>query len=218
MLVTTTIDPSALLQHGRTLIIHPDEEESPNALFSEICRTEAFRHFRIEQDAEGNISIMAPTGGESSYQNTKITAQLDRWAEQDGQGKSFESNVLYLLPDGSKRSPDASWVSNERLKTISRKERREFLPIVPEFVIELKSPTDSFSRLQMKMQHWISNGVSLGWLIHPDKQTVLVYRKGSSEPQPITMRDDPNTLLPADGPVSGFVLDLKHVWLGLDQL
>lgn len=199
-------------EYGRTLTIHPSADEDGNALFEAVCAE--FENARIEQDSEGNIRIMAPVGGESSDQNSELTAQLRIWSKQSGHGRSFDSSVLFVLPDGSKLGPDASWVSNDNLATLSREDRRRFLRLVPEFVIELKSPTDSFSGLQRKMHDWMRNGVELGWLIHPDKRRVLIYRTGAAEPQ--VVGDAP--LLDGDGPVAGFVLDLTPIWSGLADL
>jgi Uma2 family endonuclease len=113
---------------------------------------------------------------------------------------------LFKLPDGSKLGPDGSWVSNEKLATLSKIERRGFARMVPEFVIELKSPTGSYSKLQLKMQDWIRNGVELGWLIDPDRQTVLIYRNHRAAPE--LHERSAGILLAADGSVKGFVLDL----------
>jgi Uma2 family endonuclease len=195
--------------YGRTLVIMPGEGEDPDVLFDEACQQ--FANTQIEQDAEGNVYIMSPTGGESASRNSEITAQLTLWARSDSRGKSFDSSVEFILPDGSKLSPDASWVSFERLKTLDRKQRREFLRLVPEFVIELKSPTDRWAKLQDKMRLYLANGVSLGWLIDPDKRTVEVYRL-EGETEIFTSIDE----MRGEGPVAGFALDLKPVWQGLD--
>ena len=129
----------------------------------------------------------------------------DRWARQ-----TFDSSVQFLLPDGSALSPDASWVSNEALVRLSRQERREFLRLRPEFIVEVMSPSDRLKRAKAKMENWMKNGVQLGWLIDADKQTVYVYRKGRN---PVTRR---NMLeLAADAPLEGFVLKLGFIWRGL---
>jgi Uma2 family endonuclease len=165
---------------------------------------------RCERTAEGEIVIVPPAGGESSHRNNKVSTQLDRWAEQDGRGQAFDSSVEFLLPDGSALSPDASWVSNEALARLSRQERREFLRLSPEFVVEVMSPSDRLKRAKAKMENWMKNGVQLGWLIDADNQTVYIYRKARN---PVTRR---NMLeLAADGPIDGFVLKLGVIWRGL---
>lgn len=196
-------------EFGNNLIVKPAEDEDPEVLFERVCSK--FENQKIEQDSEGNIYIMAPVGGESSDQNSELTMQLRAWAKQDGRGRAFDSSVEFILPDLSKRSPDGSWVRNEKLAALSRNERRKFLKLVPDFVVELKSPSDRFSDLQKKMQDWRRNGVELGWLIHPDQRVVLIFRQSADEPE--TYRGNE---LHADGPVAGFTLQLEPIWEGLN--
>jgi Uma2 family endonuclease len=199
-----------LSECGRTLIIRPAEDEDANALFERVYE-EFDRHNRIEQDSEGNIYIMPPVGGESSYQNLKVSTQLELWTQADRRGVAFDSSSEFILPDGAKRSPDAAWVSLEKLRAVPRQARREFLRLAPDFVIEIKSPSDRWSELQNKMLEYRSNGVFLGWLIHPDKQIVLVYRHGRDDVEIVR-----GSKIEAGPPLSGFVLDLEPVWHGLD--
>lgn len=210
--MTVDIERTVYAAYGRSLIIRPSEEEDTDALFEQVCAE--FDNSRIEQDAEGNVYIMPPTGIESSDQNSEITAQLRIWSKQNGHGRSFDSSVLFKLPDGSKLGPDASWVSNEKLASLSKEDRRKFAPLVPEFVIELKSSTDRLSQLQLKMQDWMRNGVELGWLIDPGKRTVLIYRKGAAEPEVVAGA----SFLSGDGPIAGFRLELEAIWRGLADL
>jgi Uma2 family endonuclease len=203
----TITERSIYAEYGRTLVIRPGEDTE--ALFAQVC--EEFENTRIEQDQDGSVLIKAPTGGESSNQNAELSMQLGFWAMRAGRGRAFDSSILFILPDNSKMSPDGSWVSTERLKTLSRAMRRQFLRVVPEFVIELKSPTDRFSELQPKMLNWRQNGVELGWLIHPDKRLVLIYRNGSSGVE--TVKDA--SAIEGEGAVSGFRLNLQPIWEGL---
>ncbi len=196
-------------EFGRRLIIVPDEGEDTGALFEQVCST--FETSKIEQDSEGNVSIMAPTGTESSYQNNHLNSQLLSWAIEDERGKAFDSNALFILPDGSRLGPDGCWVSDERLAMLSKEQRRQFSPVVPEFVIELKSPSDRLTKLKEKMEKWLRNGVSLAWMIDPEKRYSLVYRQGVDEPE--TIREP---VLNGEGPVAGFRLDLEPIWKGLD--
>jgi Uma2 family endonuclease len=145
-----------------------------------------------------------------AYRSGKAFAQLDRWAEQDGRGRCFDSSVEFLLPDGSALSPDASWVSNQALESLTWEQRREFLRLSPEFIVEVMSPSDRLKAARTKMDCWMKNGVSLGWLIDGDNRTVYVYRKGRG---PVTRRGIEK--LAADGPVKGFVLKLAAIWRGL---
>jgi Uma2 family endonuclease len=198
---------------GRSLTLHPAIGEDPDAFFEFVCAR--FENNNIEQDQEGNVTIMPPTGGESSDQNAEIIAQLRNWAKIGlNRGKCFDSNGLFILPDGSKKGPDASWVSIARLETLSKKDRRKFLRVVPEFVIELRSPTDRLPVLERKMERWIRNGVELGWLINPLAKSVLVYRRPGTGDELELIREP--SFLSGEGPVTGFELDLRPVWEGLD--
>ena len=211
MAAATEITPRFLYaEYGHTLTIHPADGENADALFQRVCAD--FENTKIEQDPEGNIQIMAPAGGESGYQNSQLAAQLVRWAEADGRGKAFDSSVGFILPDGSKLSPDGSWVSLEKLRTLTYDQRRDFLRIVPEFVVEIKSPTDRWQKLQAKMKVYMRNGVELGWLIHPDKQQVVVYTQNGEA----IVLDGPDSLTEKNGSLAGFALNLKTIWQGLN--
>ncbi len=165
---------------------------------------------RLERTAEGEIVIMPPAGYESSYRSLKVAAQLDRWAEKDGRGKATDSSAEFMLADGSALSPDAAWVSNESLRRISKQQRKEFLPLCPEFVVEVMSPSDRLKQAKEKMEQWISNGVQLAWLIDGDAETVYIYRKN----RPMKTRRG-IVELAGEGPVEGFVLQLRSIWAGL---
>jgi len=194
--------------HETVRIVFDSENRSTVQDYLAFCR--ANPDLRCERTAEGEIVVVPPAGGESSHRNSKLSTQLGRWAGIDGRGQTFDSSVEFLLPDGSALSPDASWVSNEALARLSRQERREFLRLSPEFVVEVMSPSDRLKRAKAKMENWMKNGLQLGWLIDADKQTVYVYRKGRN---PVTRR---NMLeLAADAPLEGFVLKLGLIWRGL---
>ncbi len=162
---------------------------------------------RIELTAEGEIIIMPPTGVETGYRNSELTAQLRDWARRDGRGRAFDSNTEFLLPDGSALCPDASWVERTRLARLTREQKRKFTPIVPDFVVELTSPSDRLPRVRKKMESWIANGVKLAWLIDADRRTVYVYRPRR---EPEKLNAPPK--LKGEGPVAGFVLDLAEIW------
>ena len=165
---------------------------------------------RCERSAEGEVIIVPPAGGEGAYRSMKAAAQLDSWAEADGQGRAFDSSVEFILPDGSALSPDASWVSNQNLSRLTPQQRREFLRLSPEFIIEVMSPSDRLKPAKAKMERWISNGVQLAWLIDGDNETVYVYRQGRN---PVTRRKIQE--LAGEGPVKGFTLKLTTIWRGL---
>jgi Uma2 family endonuclease len=164
----------------------------------------------VERTAEGEIVIVPPAGGESSYQSCEVIAQLGNWARQDRRGKGFDSSAEFILPDGSALSPDAAWVSNRSLGKLDREQKRKFPPLCPEFVVEVRSPSDRLKKVQAKMEQWIANGAQLAWLIDADHQAVYVYRPARAVE---TRRGIQR--LEGEGPVKGFVLQLRSIWQGL---
>jgi len=190
------------------LIIRPGDNVDAELLFQEACREHSTG--KLEQEANGDILVMAPTGGESSDRNSEISMQLRVWAKKDGRGTAFDSNALFIFPDKSKRSSDASWVHNAKLLKLSQRERREFLRLVPDFVIELMSPSDQFKEAQRRMAEYRRNGVELGWLIRPDEREVLIYRKDGEQ-----VLNNPERVA-GEGLMAGFVLEMADIWKGLD--
>jgi Uma2 family endonuclease len=163
---------------------------------------------RIEQDANGELIVMSPAGGGAGSRNSEITYQLVRWARETNSGNTFDSSTGFRLPDGSVRSPDGAWISWPRWQALSEKQKEEFPPICPEFVIELRSPSDRLGPLQEKMRLWIANGAEVAWLIDPSRKTVEVYRPGR-EVEVV----EGGSAVEGDGPVAGFVLELGRVWV-----
>jgi Uma2 family endonuclease len=164
----------------------------------------------VERTPEGEIIIVPPAGIESDFRSVEAGGVLREWTMRDGRGRVFGSSVQFLLPDGSGLSPDAAWVSKERLAVVPRRELRQFPHLVPEFVIEVMSPRDRLKASQKKMRLWAKNGVELGWLIDGDKRRVYVYR-ATAEPRVITDADS----IDGEGPVDGFILPLGAIWAGL---
>jgi Uma2 family endonuclease len=171
---------------------------------------EAHPDLRIERTAEGEIVIVPPAGYESDDRNAEVIAQLRIWAKKDGRGRASAATTQFFLPDGSALSPDAAWVSYESLGRTSREEKKRFLHLCPEFVIEVLSPTDRLNKTQAKMEQWIANGAQLAWLIDGDAQTAYVYQPN----QPVETRKG-ILKLAGKGPVKGFVLQLRTIWEGL---
>jgi Uma2 family endonuclease len=165
---------------------------------------------RIEREANGDLLIMPPAGGETGFRNADLIAQLAIWAKQDGRGRAFDSNTDFILPDRSALSPDAAWISNGRLAQLSKTQKRRFLPLCPDFVVELTSPSDRLPRVKAKMERWMSNGALLGWLIDADRETVYIYRPGQ-QPEQLTGVYH----VVGEGPVEGFRLELAEIWRGL---
>jgi Uma2 family endonuclease len=166
---------------------------------------------RMELTAQGELIVMAPTGGTAGWRNASICAQLYNWAIEDKSGKSFDSSTEFTLPSGARRSPDASWLTLERWNALSPEQQDGFPPVAPDFVIELVSPSDltnqRYEDLQQKMQEYLDDGVRLGWLIEPKAKTVEIYRQG----QAVEILQNPTTLGGEDV-LPGFVLDLETIW------
>ena len=173
--------------------------------FFEFCQLN--RDLRIERTAGGGITIMPPTGGDTSDRNSEINMQLRLWAKRDGTGATFDSSGGFVLPNDAILSPDASWVSRDRLAALTAEQRSKFLPLCPDFVIELRSPSDSLPALRNKMQEYIANGAQLGWLIDRREQQVSVFRPGS----PVELLHRPQSVS-ADPLLPGFGLEMADIW------
>jgi Uma2 family endonuclease len=173
--------------------------------FYEFCS--ANRDLRIERTASGEVIIMPPAFADTGNRNIKIAQQLANWADRDGTGETFDSSAGFTLPNGATRSPDASWIKLDRWNTLTEEEKASFAPIFPDFVIELKSASDTLSSLQKKMQEYIDNGVSLGLLIDRKNRKVYIYRP-DGEPE---ILDNPETVS-CEPELPGFVLQMAKIW------
>jgi Uma2 family endonuclease len=166
------------------------------------------RDLRLERTATGELIVAPPTGSETGNRNLKLTYFLARWIEEEGgYGVAFDSSSGFELPNGANRSPDASWLSPARWNALTPKQRQGFAPLCPDFVVELRSKTDSLKTLRAKMQEYLENGAQLGWLIDPQNQQVEIYRPG----QEIEVLENPLTLS-GETILSGFTLTLQRVW------
>ena len=173
--------------------------------FARLCQEN--RDLRFELTAQQELVIMPPAGSETGWRNGILTSYLVTWARSDRTGLAFDSSAGFTLPNGAIRSPDAAWVRRERWTALSQDQRKEFAPLCPDFVVELRSPTDRLSDLQYKMQEYSDNGARLGWLIDPIDKRVYVYRPG----QPVELLDNPATLS-GDPVLPGFVLPVHDLW------
>lgn len=197
--VLEQIERASVLVHVRPLFEMNDRE------FEEFCRLN--RDLRIEMTAEGDLIIMPPTFSRTGSRNAAVTGQLWTWTDIDGTGVCFDSNALFILPNGAKRSPDASWISKARLLSLTEEQRAKFLPLCPDFVVELRSSSDSLDELHDKMREYMANGARLGWLLDPTTKTVYVYRAdGSTEEIKDAERVE------GEPPVAGLALDLRKIW------
>lgn len=170
----------------------------------------ANRELRMERLATGEIVIMPPAGGASSNRNVRVASDLQVWSEQEGSGSCFDSSAGFRLPDSAVFAPDAAWVAGERLATLTDEQTEEFLPLCPDFVVEIRSRTNRRVELMAKMDQYIANGALLGWLIDPYERSVDVYRPG----QPIVHLAAPERIA-GDPELPGFVLELAPIWRGL---
>ena len=160
-----------------------------------------------ELNAEGEVVFMSPSGGATGARNAHVVKKLGVWADEDGSGVVFDSSAGFVLPNGAVRSPDAAWVRRRRLAKVPARQRERFLPLCPEFVVEMASPSDRLANLQAKMDEYMANGAEFGWLIDPAGRTVSVYRPGAPGQQVTNANSiDAEPLLP------GFTLDLLPIW------
>jgi Uma2 family endonuclease len=159
-------------------------------------------------NAEGELIIMPPTTLETSDRNSEINFQLRGWMKKDKTGIAFESDGMLILPNGAKRAPDAFWITKEKYYALSEKERTEnFAHIVPDFVIELRSKSDSLQKIKKKMREYIENGVHLGWLIDPYEKRVHIYRANGE----IEILENAEKVS-GENVLNGFELDLTEIW------
>ncbi|WP_354635202.1 Uma2 family endonuclease [Planktothricoides raciborskii] len=168
----------------------------------------ANQDLQLERTAQGELIVNPPTGWETGKRNSSITGQLDRWDEEnENLGQVFDSSTAFILPNGATRSPDASWVSQARWDALTPEQTSTFANICPDFVVELRSGSDSLKPLQEKMQEYMDNGAKLGWLIDPQNRQVEIYRPGLE----VEVLANP-TELSGEEVLPGFVLNLRRVW------
>ena len=196
-------DPAVALPNP--LLLDFSAVEMTDDQFVQFCADNG--ELRIELTAERELIVMPPANPETGWKNSALTALLFIWAKQDATGLSFDSSAGFTFPNGAVRSPDASWVVRERWEALPRAERRRFAHLCPDFVVELRSPSDTLAMAQAKMAEYIENGVRLGWLIDPDNRVVYVYRPG----QPVEVLEDPATVS-GEAVLPGFELNPKEIW------
>jgi Uma2 family endonuclease len=161
---------------------------------------------KLERTSSGELVVMPSTDGESGSRNRKLTQRLGIWTDQDGTGEAFDSSTMFQLPNGAFRSPDAAWVRLDRWTALTPEARRTFPPLCPDFVVELRSETDSLRSLQDKLQEYLDNGARLGWLLDPKGQQVEIYRPG--QPKQVLAAA---TQLSGEEVLPGFTLNLPGI-------
>lgn len=183
----------------------PSLVQMTNEQFYEFCQANG--DLRIERTANGEVIIMPPAFSDTGNRNFNIAAQLGYWTEQDGTGIGFDSSTGFTLPNGAMRSPDASWIELERWNALTDAQKASFAPICPSFVIELRSSSDRLIKLQEKMQEYIDNGASLGWLIDRQNRKVYIYRPNRE----VEILDNPEAVS-GNPELPGFILRMSKIW------
>ena len=176
-------EASSLLLHFGPVLKKMNDHE-----FFEFCQLN--RDWRFERTPEGDLVIMSPTGGKTGQRNFLLITFFGGWVEADGTGVGFDSSTGFTLPNGAKRSPDLAWIRRSRWEALTEEQQTEFPPLCPDFVVELRSPSEALPPLQAKMQEYMDNGAQLGWLIDPEERRVYIYRPGA----PTTCLDSPDKL------------------------
>ncbi len=165
------------------------------------------QELRLELTAQGELIIMSPTGGETGNLNFDLTGQIWFWNRKNNLGKAFDSSTGFKLPNGATRSPDASWILLERWEELTPQQRKKYLPLCPDFAVELVSESDDVEDTRKKMREYIANGLRLGWLINPKDKQVEIYRIGKE----VEVLKSPNCLSGEDV-LEGFSLDLQVIF------
>jgi Uma2 family endonuclease len=185
-----------------TIVLNLNSVNLTEEQFYNLCQDN--ETLRLERTAKGELLIMPPMGGKSGKREANLIMKVGIWNEQSQLGEVFSSSTGFRLPKGGERSPDVAWVSRDRWESLSDQEQEKFPSLCPDFVIELRSRTDSLSSLQDKMLEYLDNGLRLGWLIDPQEQRVEIYRPG----QPVEILALPALLLGEDV-LLGFTLELE---------
>lgn len=212
--MNTTILADSFIPHfvpaeTKSLRIHFEFEDERRKMsadeFWEFCARNS--KLRAELTKDGDVIIMPPTGFETSDRNVEIVMQLAIWAKADKNGKVTDSNGGFILKNGSVYAPDASWTRKKRLEKFSAEELKKFLPLCPDFVIELRSESDNLTDLKNKMTEYIENGARLGWLIDPKTKNVHIYRANGE----IEILEN-SKMVSGEDVLHGFELDLTEIW------
>ncbi len=187
------------------ILNNPETYPITDEQFYQLCITN--RELKLERTAKGDLIIMPPTGGGTGKRNSDINLDLGLWNRQTQLGIVFDSSTCFKLPNGADRSPDAAWIPLAKWESLTSEQQEKFPPICPDFVIELRSPSDPLKPLQEKMQEYLDNGTRLGWLINRKNRQVEIYRQGREK----EILDNPKTLSGEDI-LPGFILDLSLIW------
>lgn len=194
-----------LVLEERYLPARLHSEPMSDEAFAELCAS--YPDLVFEMTAESELIVMPPNFTLAGIRNREILAQLDRWASSDGRGITADASAGFVLANGARRSPDASWISRDAVAKVDPAAMERYWHLCPEFVIELRSPTDRLPVLREKMREWIEAGALEAWLVDPESRTVEVFRPGR-EPAVVSGSE----VVRGEGPVAGFELALRRVW------
>jgi Uma2 family endonuclease len=173
--------------------------------FYQLCRNNP--DLKFERNVHGELIIMPPTGGETGRRNTNLIIDVSNWNRRAQLGQVFDSSTCFKLPNGADRSPDVSWIRQDRWDALTPEQKEKFPPICPDFAIELMSPSDTLKTVQGKMQEYIDNGLQLGWLLDRKDRQVEIYR-----PEQTVERLRSPMSLSGEAILPEFVLDLGFIW------
>jgi Uma2 family endonuclease len=173
--------------------------------FERLCAE--YNELRLELTSTGELIVMTGTGGLTGRRNAHLTYQLMAWAEKDANGVCFDSSTMFALPNNARRSPDASWIRRERWDSLTHRQQERFVPICPDFVVELRSRTDRLPVLLEKMSEYLANGTSLGWLIDPSTRRVYVYQPDEE----LVVLENPGRVS-GEPLLPGFTLVMAKLW------
>lgn len=190
------------MEVGSVSIKVPREEQLSDEWLFDFCLANS--ELRIERDSGGKIVIMAPVGLLGSSYNSTVSSLLWMWNQKTKSGVTFDSSAGFRLPNNAMRSPDAAWISNERWNRLGLEDKKRFAAISPDFIIELRSESDSLVELKVKMTEWVQNGTKLAWLIDPIEEKAYIYKLDGS----IEEVDSFDKILEANEIVQGFSINL----------
>jgi Uma2 family endonuclease len=162
------------------------------------------KELRIERTSKGDLIVMSPAGGKSSFRSLELSGEIRNWNKQTRMGITFDSSIGFLLHNGAMRSPDVAWVAIERWNTLADEEQEEFIPLCPDFVADVMSKSDRLTTAQEKMREWIQNGCRLGWLFDPSHQQAYIYRADGS----VTEIDAYSSSLSGEDVLPSFTFDI----------
>ncbi|MGB3636013.1 MAG: Uma2 family endonuclease [Rivularia sp. (in: cyanobacteria)] len=202
-MVQTPTNPQEtfLLELPKTIGLYVTQEQF-------LALSVANRDLKLERNAQGELIVNPPTGWETGKRNSSISGELYLWWRNSGEsGLVFDSSTGFILPNGATRSPDASWVSQQRWDALTTEQKGTFANICPDFVVELRSSSDRIEPLQAKMKEYIENGARLGWLLDPQNRQVEIYQPEIE----VKVLENPAELF-GEEVIQCFMLNLRRVW------